>query len=35
MNVTDELYRKGINLPSSVGLKKEDIEYICEIIRRR
>ena len=35
MNVTDELYRKGINLPSSVGLKKEDIEYICEIICRR
>ena len=35
MNVTDELYRKGINLPSSVGLKKENIEYICEIICRR
>lgn len=35
MSVTEELYRKGINLPSSVGLKKEDIEYICEIICRR
>lgn len=32
MNVTDELYNKGINLPSSVGLKKEDIVKVCKCI---
>lgn len=32
MTVTDELADKGINLPSSVGLKKEEIEEICKVI---
>jgi perosamine synthetase len=32
LSVTKELYDRGINLPSSVGLKKEDIEKVCEII---
>ncbi len=30
--VTEELSRKGINLPSSVGLTKEEIEKVCEVI---
>lgn len=34
MDVTCELGNKGINLPSSVGLKKEDIEKVCEVINR-
>lgn len=33
LDVTNELYEKGINLPSSVGLTKEDIEIICSVIR--
>lgn len=33
MKVTTELSQKGINLPSSVSLTKEDIERICNIIR--
>jgi perosamine synthetase len=33
LSVTKDLYARGINLPSSVGLKKEDIEKVCEIIR--
>lgn len=32
MSITNELAKKGINLPSSVGIKKEDIEKICTII---
>ncbi|MBX4261746.1 LegC family aminotransferase [Clostridium estertheticum] len=31
--VTNELYARGINLPSSVGLKKEDIKAVCELIK--
>lgn len=33
MSITDELAEKGINLPSSVGLKKEEIEIICRQIK--
>ena len=33
LSITKELYEKGINLPSSVGLKKEEIEKVCEIIK--
>jgi perosamine synthetase len=32
LSVTKEIYDRGINLPSSVGLKKEDIEKVCGII---
>lgn len=34
MYTTNEIYIKGINLPSSVGLKKEDIELICNILNK-
>lgn len=34
LSVTKELYELGINLPSSVGLKKEDIEVVCSIIKK-
>jgi perosamine synthetase len=34
LSVTKELYELGINLPSSVGLKKEDIEAVCNIIKK-
>ncbi|MBW9155770.1 LegC family aminotransferase [Clostridium tagluense] len=34
LSVTKELYARGINLPSSVGLKKEDIEAVCNIIKK-
>jgi perosamine synthetase len=34
LSVTKELYELGINLPSSVGLKKEDIEVVCNIIKK-
>lgn len=33
LKVTNELYSKGINLPSSVGLTHKDIELICEAIK--
>lgn len=33
MDVTNELYRKGINLPSSVSLTEEEIEQICMLIK--
>lgn len=33
MTVTEELLLKGVNLPSSVGLKEEEIKLVCEIIR--
>jgi perosamine synthetase len=32
MSITNELEAKGINLPSSVGLKEFEIEKICEVI---
>lgn len=34
MSVTDEIVNKGINLPSSVSLKGDEIELICEIIKQ-
>jgi len=33
MRITDELSQRGINLPSSVGLSREDIEKVCSIIK--
>lgn len=33
MSVTNSIWAKGINLPSSVDLKKEDIEKICKVIK--
>ncbi len=32
MSITNEIAEKGMNLPSSVGLPKEDIERICNVI---
>ncbi|HDJ89349.1 MAG TPA: aminotransferase DegT, partial [Thermoprotei archaeon] len=32
--VAEELSRKGVHLPSSSGLREEEIEYICNIIKR-
>lgn len=34
MKVTTELVQKGINLPSSVSLTEDDVETICNVIRR-
>ena len=34
MKVTNEICRMGINLPSSVGLKKSEIKLICDIIKK-
>nr|QNO57282.1 hypothetical protein HCLJFGEB_00026 [Methanosarcinales archaeon ANME-1 ERB7] len=31
--VADELARKGLYLPSSSGLKEEEIRYICDAIK--
>lgn len=31
--ISEELARKGINLPSSLSLKKKDIKYVCESIK--
>jgi len=31
--VAEELSRKGLNLPSGSGLKKGQIEYICDVIK--
>lgn len=33
MSVTEEVAAKGLNLPSSVSLTKENIDYICSIIK--
>ena len=33
MSVTNSIWGKGINLPSSVELKKKDIEKICKVIK--
>ncbi|QCX32360.1 LegC family aminotransferase [Caloramator sp. E03] len=33
LSITDEVSLKGINLPSSVSLKKEEIKKICEVLR--
>lgn len=34
MDITEELENRGINLPSSVGLTKDDMKKICEIIKQ-
>ncbi|SES84548.1 perosamine synthetase [Natronincola peptidivorans] len=34
MEVTCEISHKGVNLPSSVSLKNEEIEYICGYIKK-
>ncbi|GKU26928.1 LegC family aminotransferase [Clostridium folliculivorans] len=34
LTVTNELYARGINLPSSVGLTKEQIEMVCSVIKK-
>ena len=31
--VAEELSRKGVYLPSSSGLKEEEIRYICDVIK--
>ena len=31
--VAEELSRKGMYLPSSPGLKEEEIKYVCDAIR--
>ena len=33
MAITEELYSKGINLPSSVNLTRDDVKTICEVIK--
>lgn len=33
MVITERLALRGINLPSSVGLKEEEIKFICEIVK--
>lgn len=33
MAVTNEIAKRGINLPSSVGLKKEEIAKVCSVIK--
>lgn len=35
MDVTQYIWERGINLPSSVGIQKEDIIYICNILKRK
>jgi perosamine synthetase len=32
LSVTEELYRRGINLPSSVGLKPQEVKEVCSFI---
>lgn len=34
LSVTEELSRKGLNLPSSVGIRKEEIEKVCKMMSR-
>lgn len=34
LSVTGELSGKGLNLPSSVGLKMEEIEKVCEVMMK-
>lgn len=35
MNITNEIAAKGINLPSSVGLTKDEITNVCKIIQNK
>lgn len=34
LSITEEVSLKGINLPSSVSLNEQDIEKICEVIKK-
>lgn len=34
MTVTEELTKKGINLPSSVSLTEDDVKTVCDIIKK-
>ncbi len=34
MSVTKDICSRGINLPSSVGLKKSEIKLVCDIIKK-
>ena len=34
MDNTEYVWRRGINLPSSIGLKKEEIEFVCNVLKR-
>lgn len=34
MSVTQYIWERGINLPSSIGLKNEEIEYVCSILKK-
>ena len=31
--VAEELSRKGLYLPSSSGLKEEEIKYVCDVVK--
>ncbi len=33
MSVTEDVAMRGINLPSSVGIKRDDISFICNLLR--
>lgn len=33
MSITTEIANRGINLPSSVGIKKDDIRLICQLLK--
>ncbi|GAA0078697.1 LegC family aminotransferase [Clostridium sp. CTA-5] len=35
MSITEELFLRGINLPSSISLSEEEIKFICEIIKSK
>lgn len=33
MSITDDIAKRGINLPSSVGLSKDEIKKVCSVIK--
>ncbi|MEA5009348.1 LegC family aminotransferase [Clostridium tyrobutyricum] len=33
MSVTDDIVKRGINLPSSVGLTEDEIKQVCDVIK--
>jgi perosamine synthetase len=34
MSVTDDIAKRGINLPSSVGLNEDEIRQVCDVIKK-
>ena len=34
MSITDGIAKRGINLPSSVGLKDDEIKLVCDVIKK-